>query len=65
MYLLRFFGRDELEQMTISKSKKKLKYAAMNEIDGDLSFRDSDVNETVWISCKKNLIGVIGSIKEV
>ena len=64
MYILKFFGRDELEQMTVSKSERKLREAAQDEIDGDLSFATTP-SKITFIYCKSNSIGVIGRIEEI
>jgi len=65
MYLLRFHGRDELEQMKISKDKRKLEAQALKEIDGPLQIRRGVNPDLVFIYCKEREIGVIGKIEEI
>ena len=63
MYLLKFYGRDELEQMKISDNKTLLEIEARKEIDGDLSFRQ--MFDMTFIICKDREIGIIGPIEEL
>ncbi len=65
MYLLKFYLRDKLEQMKVSKYRARLEHFAMKEIDDKLSFRRGLDHSVEFIIHNGAEIGVIGKIEEI
>lgn len=63
-FLLKFFGRDELCQMKISKDKNELMRYAKIEYPDITSFFEIQ-QDLFCIDCNDSVIGVIGVIEEL
>lgn len=69
MYILRFHGRDECCQMTVSTSIEMLKRQAVKEMrdagETAITFKMIGIDTTLIYDSKNNEIGVIGFITEI